>query len=74
MGSSRRGLVDIRSPTSENDGDQVGNMRAWDKRLWPIRLGEGPSARSVWQASKDEATLKAIRGAGEEDGQSRGPK
>ncbi|CAI9283542.1 unnamed protein product [Lactuca saligna] len=25
--------------------------------------GPGPSARSVWQASKDEATLEAIRGA-----------
>ncbi|KAF6162917.1 hypothetical protein GIB67_021066 [Kingdonia uniflora] len=74
MGSSRRGLVDVRSPTSENDGDQVGNRRAWDKGSGSIRLGEGPSARSVWQASKDEATLEAIRGAGEEDGQSQGPK
>ena len=26
-----------------------------------VRLGEGPSARSVWQAAKDEATLAAIR-------------
>ncbi|KAF6170602.1 hypothetical protein GIB67_043050 [Kingdonia uniflora] len=74
MGSSRRDLVDVRSPTLENDGNQVGNRRAWDKGLGSIRLGEGPSARSVWQASKDEATLKAIRGAGVEDGQSQGPK
>ena len=40
--------------------------RAWEKGpgSGPFRLGEGPSARSVWQASKDEATLEAIRGAG----------
>ncbi|KAH7293818.1 hypothetical protein KP509_28G043900 [Ceratopteris richardii] len=36
------------------------------------RLGEGPSARSIWQASKDEATLAAIRGAGD-DGRSKLP-
>ncbi|KAF6159145.1 hypothetical protein GIB67_032762 [Kingdonia uniflora] len=36
MGSSRRCLVDIRSPTSENDGDQVGNRRAWDKGSGPL--------------------------------------
>ncbi|KAF6154624.1 hypothetical protein GIB67_003939 [Kingdonia uniflora] len=47
MGSSRRDLVDVRSPTLENDGNQVGNRRAWDKGLGSIRLGEGPSARSV---------------------------
>ena len=31
------------------------------------RFGEGPSARSVWQASKDEAILEAIRVAGEDN-------
>ncbi|KAG0484631.1 hypothetical protein HPP92_008521 [Vanilla planifolia] len=36
----------------------------------PLRLGEGPSARSLWQASKDEATLEAIRVAGEDNGTS----
>ncbi|MCO5603664.1 hypothetical protein L7F22_057815 [Adiantum nelumboides] len=36
------------------------------------RLGEGPSARSIWQASKDEATLAAIRVAGE-DGRAKVP-
>eukprot|EP00253_Pinus_taeda_P017584 PITA_17584 len=30
------------------------------------RFGEGPSARSVWKASKDEATLSAIRVAGKD--------
>ncbi|CAN8288340.1 unnamed protein product [Cochlearia groenlandica] len=44
------------------------SRRAWDKSSVPIRLGEGPSARSVWQASKDEATLEAIRVAGEDGG------
>ncbi|VVB00771.1 unnamed protein product [Arabis nemorensis] len=44
------------------------SRRAWDKSSAPIRLGEGPSARSVWQASKDEATLEAIRIAGEDCG------
>ncbi|KAF6175374.1 hypothetical protein GIB67_009068 [Kingdonia uniflora] len=57
MGSSRRDLVDVRSHTSKNDGNQVGNRGAWDKGSTSIRLGEGPSARSVWQASKDEAIL-----------------
>ncbi|XP_047318894.1 microtubule-associated protein TORTIFOLIA1-like [Impatiens glandulifera] len=42
--------------------DPVSSRRAWDKGTGPVRLGEGPSARSVWQASKDEATLEAIRG------------
>ncbi|KAF6144083.1 hypothetical protein GIB67_007544 [Kingdonia uniflora] len=72
MRSSRRGLDDKRSPTSKNDGNQIRNRRAWDKGSGSIRLGEGPSTRSVWQASKDEATLEAIRGAGQEDGESRG--
>ncbi|KAI3986653.1 hypothetical protein MKX01_014191 [Papaver californicum] len=68
--SSRRALGG-RSPVRENDGDMVGSRRGWDKGPGSIRLGEGPSARSVWQASKDEATLEAIRVAGEENGISR---
>ncbi|RWR94893.1 microtubule-associated protein TORTIFOLIA1-like protein [Cinnamomum micranthum f. kanehirae] len=72
--NSRRALSgassDGRSPRAELDSDQVGNRRAWDKGPGP-RLGEGPSARSVWQASKDEATLEAIRVAGEDNGTSR---
>ncbi|CAI0437153.1 unnamed protein product [Linum tenue] len=58
------------SPKSEHENDQVGSSRrGWDKGGGgPSRLGEGPSARSVWQASKDEATLKAIRVAGEDNG------
>nr|CAD1841047.1 unnamed protein product [Ananas comosus var. bracteatus] len=32
-----------------------------------LKLGEGPSARSIWRASKDEATLEAIRVAGEDN-------
>lgn len=73
--SSRRAFggssVDGRSPKSVPEGDQGGSRRAWDKAALPIRLGEGPSARSVWQASKDEATLEAIRVAGEDNGTSR---
>ncbi|XP_073108384.1 TORTIFOLIA1-like protein 1 isoform X2 [Elaeis guineensis] len=73
--NSRRGTgavaVDGRAPRTEQDSDQVGNKRAWDKGQGPFRLGEGPSARSVWQASKDEATLEAIRVAGEDNGTSR---
>lgn len=65
-GGMRRALAgDGRSPKSENEGD---NRRAWgDKGAGPVRFGEGPSARSVWQASKDEATLQAIRVAGEDN-------
>ncbi|XP_057732476.1 microtubule-associated protein TORTIFOLIA1-like [Arachis stenosperma] len=63
--------VDARSPKSVPEGDQGGSRRAWDKAALPIRLGEGPSARSVWQASKDEATLEAIRVAGEDNGTAR---
>ena len=73
--SSRRGLgsasIDSRSPRTEHEGDQPGSRRAWDKGQGPFRFGEGPSARSVWQASKDEATLEAIRVAGEDNGTSR---
>ncbi|TYJ48706.1 hypothetical protein E1A91_A01G082400v1 [Gossypium mustelinum] len=63
--------LDGRSPKSEYESDQVGGRRAWDKGPGPVRLDEGPSARSVWQASKDEATLEAIRVAGEDGGASR---
>ncbi|XP_050247007.1 microtubule-associated protein TORTIFOLIA1 [Quercus robur] len=72
---SRRALggssMDGRSPKSDHESDQGGSRRAWDKGAGPVRLGEGPSARSVWQASKDEATLEAIRVAGEDGGTSR---
>ncbi|KAH0434769.1 hypothetical protein IEQ34_026764 [Dendrobium chrysotoxum] len=75
MLSGRRGLVassaDGRLLRNEHGGDQVGSRRAWDKGDGPFRLGEGPSARSVWQASKDEATLEAIRVAGDDNGTSR---
>ncbi|XP_011009290.1 PREDICTED: microtubule-associated protein TORTIFOLIA1-like [Populus euphratica] len=65
------GSLNVRSPKSEHEGDQVGNRRAWEKGAGPVRHGEGPSARSVWQASKDEATLEAIRVAGEDSGLAR---
>ncbi|KAH1121094.1 hypothetical protein J1N35_004254 [Gossypium stocksii] len=82
FGASRNGQIasrrdpassglDGRSPKSEHESDQVGGRRAWDKGPGPVRLDEGPSARSVWQASKDEATLEAIRVAGEDSGASR---
>ncbi|KAH0469736.1 hypothetical protein IEQ34_001294 [Dendrobium chrysotoxum] len=75
MLSGRRGLVassaDGRFLRNEHGGDQVVSRRAWDKGDGPFRLGEGPSARSVWQASKDEATLEAIRVAGDDNGTSR---
>lgn len=58
----------LRKVSSRQDGDnnieQVGNNRVRDQGSGPIQQGEGPSARSVWQASKDEAmTVAAIRGA-----------
>ncbi|MFS7984789.1 putative MT-associated protein TORTIFOLIA1/SPIRAL2 [Helianthus anomalus] len=71
----RRGM-DGRSPKSEPETEPV-NRRGWgDKGIGPVpgpaRFGEGPSARSVWQASKDEATLEAIRvAAGEDNGPAR---
>ncbi|GMH05728.1 hypothetical protein Nepgr_007568 [Nepenthes gracilis] len=37
-------------------------------RVGPVRHGEGPSARSVWLALKDEATPEAIRVAREDNG------
>ncbi|KAH9616467.1 hypothetical protein KSS87_003932 [Heliosperma pusillum] len=60
-----------RSPRSEHESDPVTSRRGWDKVSAHVRLGEGPSARSVWQASKDEATLAAIRVAGEDNGTTR---
>ncbi|KAK2984835.1 hypothetical protein RJ640_004660 [Escallonia rubra] len=75
LSGSRRALggapMDVRSPKSEYESDQVGSRRAWDQGAGPVRFGEGPSARSVWQASKDEATLEAIRVAGEDNGTAR---
>ncbi|GAV68622.1 hypothetical protein CFOL_v3_12125 [Cephalotus follicularis] len=65
------GPLDGRSPKSEHESDQSDGRRAWDKGAGPVRLGEGPSARSVWQASKDEATLEAIRVVGEDSVTSR---
>ncbi|KAL5804181.1 hypothetical protein ACOSQ3_030981 [Xanthoceras sorbifolium] len=65
------GPADGRSSKLEHESDQGGSRRAWDKGTGPVRLGEGPSARSVWQASKDEATLEAIRVAGEDGGTTR---
>eukprot|EP01018_Ginkgo_biloba_P024354 Gb_16920 [translate_table: standard] len=67
QGTSRREYTESVSdstqrPISEiTEGNGVLN-RAWDRN----RFSEGPSARSVWQASKDEATLTAIRDAGED--------
>lgn len=69
-GASRNGQTGPRrSPRSEQyQNEHMGNgRRGWDnKAAGTIRYGEGPSARSVWQASKDEATLEAIRVAGED--------
>ncbi|CAN4097192.1 unnamed protein product [Withania somnifera] len=73
---SRRGIsggsMDARSSKPESEIDQVGTRRGWAKGAGPVRFGEGPSARSIWQASKDEATLEAIRVAGDDNGTARG--
>ncbi|KAH0719708.1 hypothetical protein KY290_004623 [Solanum tuberosum] len=73
---SRRGIgggpMDARPSKLENEIDQVGTRRGWAKGAGPVRFGEGPSARSIWQASKDEATLEAIRVAGDDNGTARG--
>uniref|UniRef100_A0A3B6DBU8 TOG domain-containing protein n=1 Tax=Triticum aestivum TaxID=4565 RepID=A0A3B6DBU8_WHEAT len=71
--NSRRGLDSFSSDTRvpRNGNDQAGPRRGWDKGQGPFRFGEGPSARSAWRASKDEATLEAIRVAGEDNGSSR---
>ncbi|KZV56416.1 hypothetical protein F511_00413 [Dorcoceras hygrometricum] len=74
IGSRRAGgggPSDFRTSKTENDADQAGSRRAWENGPGPVRFGEGPSARSVWQASKDEATLEAIRVAGEDNGVTR---
>lgn len=73
--NSRRSMNDILNQDRSSrkyihNGYQFANTRAWDRGGRPIRLGEGPSARSIWQASKDEATLAAIRVAGEDAGAS----
>ncbi|XP_051135310.1 microtubule-associated protein TORTIFOLIA1-like isoform X2 [Andrographis paniculata] len=47
------------------------SRRGWGKGAGPVRFSEGPSARSIWQASKDEATLAAIRVASGDSGISR---
>eukprot|EP00250_Pteridium_aquilinum_P002056 c12265_g1_i1 orf=1180-4047(-) len=55
-------------PTEDSRVERTVMRRVWDKVAQPGlgRRGEGPSARSVWQASKDEETLAAIRVAGED--------
>ncbi|KAI5074198.1 hypothetical protein GOP47_0010159, partial [Adiantum capillus-veneris] len=59
--------TDVTKVEREDTGaSQSGIRRLWDRVPGAVRLGEGPSARSVWQASKDEATLAAIRVAGED--------
>jgi len=73
--NSRRDMNDVlnqgrSSRKDSHSGNQSANTRPWDRGVGPLRLGEGPSARSVWQASKDEATLAAIRVAGEDAGAS----
>jgi len=66
-GASRKESIESISdstqrPISENSkGDQI-MTGSLDRN----RFGEGPSARSVWKASKDEATLSAIRVAGKD--------
>ncbi|KAI4321943.1 hypothetical protein MLD38_035265 [Melastoma candidum] len=71
----RRGFngasLDGRLARPEHEGDNAAGRKAWDKGAVPVRHGEGPSARSVWQASKDEATLEAIRVAGDDGVNSR---
>ena len=73
--NARRGLDSVSSDNrmlrNERSNDQAGPRRGWDKGQGPFRFGEGPSARSAWRASKDEATLEAIRVAGEDNGSSR---
>ncbi|KAH6555466.1 hypothetical protein KP509_1Z252200 [Ceratopteris richardii] len=62
----RRATSLLKLDTEDMDGNHGCLRRLWDRVTGPVRLGEGPSARSVWQASKDEATLAAIRVAGED--------
>eukprot|EP00250_Pteridium_aquilinum_P006727 c16584_g2_i1 orf=216-3068(+) len=55
----------LRRSRNEADGNLFVSKNIQDRGSGS-RLGEGPSARSIWQASKDEATLAAIRVAGED--------
>ncbi|XP_024517693.1 TORTIFOLIA1-like protein 1 [Selaginella moellendorffii] len=66
----RAGRANGRSSHIENqDGSERSSGRAHNTSNGGGRLvGEGPSARSVWRASKDEATLAAIRVAGDVGG------
>ena len=41
--------------------DNIRNTHGGLRKAMDGRFGEGPSARSIWQASKDESTLAAIR-------------
>ncbi|XP_042374930.1 TORTIFOLIA1-like protein 1 isoform X3 [Zingiber officinale] len=63
--------VDVGAHRTDHDTDQINGRSSWNKGSGSIRLGEGPSARSVWRSSKDEATLEAIRVAGDDNGTSR---
>ena len=68
-GMRRRGSTDVLSRSEKEEFEETEEIRlsrAWERVPGAFRLGEGPSARSVWQASKDEATLAAIRVAGED--------
>eukprot|EP00249_Psilotum_nudum_P010806 c22779_g1_i1 orf=2-2581(-) len=46
-----------RRGNGEFGGHSFSNEKACDAALGLSRLGEGPSSRGVWQASKDEVTL-----------------
>lgn len=63
-------LKDLFNNAREDIGEErMAARTAWTSRDSGLaRLGEGPSARSIWQASKDEATLAAIRVVGEDGG------
>ncbi|XP_042441960.1 TORTIFOLIA1-like protein 1 isoform X2 [Zingiber officinale] len=63
--------VDGGAHRTDHDTDQINGRSSWNKGSGSIKLGEGPSARSVWRSSKDEATLEAIRVAGDDNGTSR---
>ncbi|MCO5564593.1 hypothetical protein L7F22_018258 [Adiantum nelumboides] len=63
---ARRPSEIMKVEREDTGASHSGIRRLWDRVPGAVRLGEGPSARSVWQASKDEATLAAIRVAGED--------
>ncbi|CAM6108307.1 unnamed protein product [Calypogeia fissa] len=44
-------------------GEKVSTRHGWEKSAGPAPFGDNHIVRNVWQASKDEATLEAIRGA-----------